>query len=281
MNDPRQITATQNPTSTPTLGPGTLVLMGLTMLAIIWFVIQSRVPARGSFDVNRQELLPSGCVYALVAAGVWLATAIDHRYVRFAVRAMIVIAATALYGLLRDVRPWPQSAADFAGLAVVQSTVFFWAGVPPWCTVWSASTDGQSTSNNQFGIADLVIATTVVALLLSLIDRYSPSIEWWSYWVVSAAISIGGASVTTLIAKAMTTNAILPMLLWLSTSVALAVVGTYMIGTLDSVVDRGQPLMLDVQHFVQFYGRIVWGFWLTFAFIACFARLTAADAQSH
>ncbi len=99
--------------------------------------------------------------------------------------------------------------------------------------------------------------------------------------MVSAAVWIGGAGVTTLIAKGMTSNAILPTLLLLAVSLALAVAGTYAIATVDSVVDRGQPLFRDLQDLVPFYGRIVCGFWLTFAFIACFARVSASEAESQ
>ncbi len=281
MNDPRQIAATQNPTLGPTLGPTSLVLIALTALAVAWFVIQSCIPAVDAIDLHRQEMLPSGCVYALVAAGVWLATAIHYLYARFVARALIVIAATLLFGLLRDARPWPQSAADFSGLAFVQCMIFSWAGVPRWRTVWSADTDGQLAKSKQFGIADLAIATFVIALLLSFIARYSPSVQWWAYWMISAAVWIGGAVVTSLIAKGMTSNAIVPTLFLLGLSLAIAVAGTYAIGTIDSIVDRASPLFPDVQIFFWFYGRIVWGFWLTFAFIACFARISVLGAKSQ
>jgi hypothetical protein len=275
MNDQRQIT----PTRIPILGPVIFVLIGLATVTIVCFVIQSRIPSQGSFDRHRQEMIPAGCVYGLVAAGCWLATAIDHRYARFVIRALIVIAASWLFGQLRDTRPWLQTIADFSGLAIAQCTIFFWLQVPAWRMGRPDSNRQQPISGNQFGIADIAIATLVVALLLALMIRYSPPIQILGYWLMSIAVWTGGAAVTMLLAKGMTSAGTSRTLLMLSLSLIFALSGTYAIGIADSIVDRGQLLLNEVESFAAFYGRIVWGYWITFAFFACFARIQSVNVQ--
>ena len=55
------------------------------------YVVDSRAEQRNYSGYQPSELLPAGCIYGLLAAGCWLATAIDHRYGRLLVRAGMVI----------------------------------------------------------------------------------------------------------------------------------------------------------------------------------------------
>lgn len=276
MNDQRQITQTR----IPILGPVIVGLIGLATVTIVWFVVRSRIPSQGSLDRHPQEMIPAGCVYGLVAAGCWFATAIDHRYARFAIRALIVVAASWLFGQLRDTRPWLQTAADFSGLAIAQCTIFFWLQVPPWRMGRPDSPRQQPIKGNQFGIADIAIATFVIALLLAFMIRYSPAVKpLGGYWLVAIAVWTGGAAVTMLLAKGMTSAGTSRTLLMLVLSLILALVGGYAIGIANSIVDHGQPLRLKVESFAAFYGRIVWGYWITFAFFACFARIQSVNMQ--
>jgi hypothetical protein len=137
---------------------------------------------------------------------------------------------------------------------------------------WLADSDQRLSRRDQFSIADIVIATTVIAVLLSLAIRYSPAIQPVAYWLVLAAAWFGGAAVTTCIAKAMTSKQTLRALLLLSIGLILAYVGTYAIAAADSIVDEGRITAATVRLFASFYVRIVWGYFLTFMIFAGFGR---------
>jgi hypothetical protein len=266
MNNQQQIT--------PTLSLGKLALIGLVTVATVWFVVHSRV-SRGNYSGNEvRELLPAGCIYGLLAAGCWLATVVDHRYGRLVIRALMVVGATTLLGAVREYREWLQTAADFSGLAIIQCALFFWFQVPKWQSSWSANSNQRESRNDQFAIADIVIATTVIALLFSLAIRYSPAIRPAAYWLVLAAAWSGGGVVTTCIAKGMTSKKILRTIVLISIGAALAFVGTYAIAVADSIADEGRVSEASVRIFASFYGRIVWGYLLTFACFASLARIS-------
>ncbi len=266
MNDQRQFT--------PTIGPLKLVLIGLVTVAIVWYVIRSAVPPRNDSGYNESELLPVGCIYGILAAGCWLTSAADHRYGRLVLRAMIVIGASSLLGLVREHRPWFQTAADLAGIAIVQCVFFAWIQVPRWRGSWKATTDRQQMSEDQFAIADIAIATTVIAILFSFAIRYSPEIRPVAYWLVLAAVWIGGSATTTCIAKGMTSKETWRTLVLFAAAISLAFIGTYSVAAIDSIIDEGQISEVGIRNLAAFYGRIVFGYLLTFAFFASLTRIS-------
>lgn len=268
MNDHQQITPKLN----PILGPEKLALITATTIGIIWYVLNSRIPYPSYSDLQLQEMFPAGCVYGLLATGCWLSTAISHRYARLVARILIVCGATLLYSDLRESRIWIQTAADFTGMAIAQSAIFFWFQVPNWRTSWSAYEFERKGKDHQFGIADIVVATSVVAILFSLATHYSPSIQPTPYWIVLSAAWIGGAIVTTCIATGMTTKSTWQAIVSIMFAELLAVLGTYAIAIADSIVDEGSVSYGTVAVFVSYYGRVVAGYVTTFLIFSGFAR---------
>ncbi len=268
MNDQRQIT----PKLTPILGPGKFFLVTLAAIAIVWFVIQSRILSRPHSDLQLREMFPAGCIYGLLATGCWMSTVVSHRYGRLLIRVLLVIAATLLLSVLRESRDWFQTAADFSGITIMQCMLFFWFQVPRWRTSGSIGSNARQGRGDQFGIADIAIVTTVMAILFALAVRYSPSIKPVGYWLVLTATWVGGATVTTCIAAGITSKSIWRALLFLMLALSLAVFGTYGIAIADSIVDEGKVSYETVNRFASYYGRVVWGYLLTFLFFSCFAR---------
>ena len=300
MNPPQQITPTDN----PTIGPVKLALIALATVVIVGLVLQVRVPAsKWSLDLHRVEMLPAGALYGLVAAGCWLATIFDHRFLRLLVRGALMSSVAYLFGLLREDRVWIIIAADLSGLMLVQCAIFFCCQVPDWRFAWpgvtgfkhdlATSQSGNKTlpnpaTKNQFGIADIAIGTFVVAVLMSLVLRYAAPTTRATFWIVESAVWLGGATITMLIAKGMTSANLLTAALLVALSAATAGAGTYAVAIADAVVEAGVDLNGDrnpirwneVEGFVSFYGRIVVGFWSTFTFAACFARIKSAAPKT-
>ena len=185
-----------------------------------------------------------------------------------------MIGAVTLVATIREHRAWFQTAADLSGLAIVQCALFYWFQVPSWRTSWRADAEQPQPRRDQFSIADIAVATTVVALLLALVIRYSPAIRPVTYWSVLAATWFGGAAITTCIAKAMTSKQILKAVALLSTGLVLAYVGTYAIAVADSIVNEGPFNANSVRMFASYYGQIVWGYLLTFVVFAALGRVS-------
>ncbi len=266
MNEQRQIT--------PIIGLGKLALIGLAVLAIGWFVIQSRSSVGDHVVLDRQEMFPTGCVYGLLAIGCWWASAVGHRYARLAIRVLIVATAAVLLGLLREDRAEFQTAADLAGFAIVQSLVFYLFQVPSWHADWGAGPDKPTHNSEQFTIADIAISTTVIAVLLAIAIRYSPSIQPVRYWIVIALAWLGGALVTTCVGLGMTSRSFPRSIALVLLALAIAVAGTYAIAAADSIVDEGKLSYDTIRLFGSFYGRIVAGYVGTFTLLAATARLS-------
>jgi len=261
MNDQRQIS--------PKLGLGKFGIIALIVGAIVCFVYQSRVPTQGNLDLNRSELFPCGCLFGLVAVGCWLATAVNQRYLRLAVRVSIVAGSAFLFGLLRENREWLQTAADLSGVAIMQCVMFYVFQVPGWRTAWSSDSDNNAKHSEQFAIADVAIATAMIAILLSMVIRHSPSIDPVRYWVVLAMAWAGGSIVTTCIARGMTSRSIPKMLAMVTIGLLIALIGTYAIAAADPQVYEGK-ISYDIAR--SFYGRIVAGYVITFTTLSILAR---------
>lgn len=274
MNDAPQITRSL---MVPKLGVTKMIFIALLAAAIGGHIVavQRGVQAAGPRgpDLTIDTMIPVGCLYGLVAAGCWLATAIDNRYLRLTVRAVLVMVATLALGGLRETRVLFQTAADFTGLATVQSLLFFWLRIPAWRLDTPAEPQRQGSRQHQFAIADLVITTTIVAVLLALMIRYSPAVQPLTYWAVGAAAWTGGAVVAWLLARAMLTLSVIRALLLLSIASAVAYGETYAIAAANSIVEQGQLDLRSMQVFAGFYGRIVAGFVGTFAAIAALGRV--------
>jgi hypothetical protein len=264
MNQPPQIT--------PTLGPRKLAVVLCSAVIISGYVrlVQLQSVADHYAGPQLQEMFPAGCVYGLLASLCWISSAVNHRYGRVALRVVVVLAATMLLTQLRESRSVLQTAADLAGLAIVQSIVFLMIGVPRWQTRRSAIA-GSSPRVDQFGIADLVVATTAIAILFSIAVRYSPAIKPAGYWGVLAATWIGGSIVTAMIAAAATSRRPWRAAALVSVGLMIAVGGTYAIAMLDSIIDEGRVDLDTMRGFASFYGRVVWGYLATFTWFALIA----------
>ncbi len=277
MNDHQQITPRPN----PILGPAKLAFITAATIVIFWYVLNSRIADPTDLDLQLQEMFPTGCIYGLLATGCWLSTAIRHRYARLLCRIVFVIAATLLHSDLRESRSWIQTAADFTGMAIAQSAIFFWFQVPAWRTSWSTNEFERAAKGHRFAVADIAVTTLVVAILLAFAIRYSPSSQPSKYWMVLTTAWIGGAIVTSCIASGMTTRSTRQAIGWILFAELLAVLGTYAIAIADSMVDEGKVRNESVAVFVSYYGRVVAGYVTTFLIFSSFARFPSPATQER
>jgi len=258
---------------TPTLGKYKPILIGLFAAAIGGYVATVAARHQGITGLTYGKMLPIGCLYGSVAAGCWLSTAIEHRYLRLIGRSGLVVAATVALGTLRETRPVLQTAADFSGLAIVQSLLFFWFRLPAWRVVQPSEQPRTPARIDQYSIADVIIVTTVVAMILAMALRYSPAIQPIDYWGKLVAIWVGGSLIAYLIARGMLAHPVWKALLWLTLGVALAYAGTYAVAIADSLIDHGRLIDNPIRAFAGYYGRIVVGFVSTFALFAALGRV--------
>lgn len=126
----------------------------------------------------------SGIVFGLATTGCWLTTILQSRFVRWIVRIGIIGSAVLLscqFPTLEKTN-WLRELINFSGLALTQCILFFWIGVPNWKRV--NQDDYEQDTKRQYGIGDIVITTTVVAILLATGIRYAAPIAPLTYWLV-------------------------------------------------------------------------------------------------
>ncbi|MFK8114857.1 MAG: hypothetical protein AB8B91_21830 [Rubripirellula sp.] len=183
--------ATSSKYVTPRFGPwaiGMLCVLGIS----IWLIYRKHQSLAGEELISTEgrftsllalSLWFSGVIYGLASAACWLATVVKDRYLRWLVR---VIAVACLAWLSVDVQTevkgtqWLEESLNLSGVVLLQCILFFWMKVPS----WSAAGRLDQDVSRQFGIGDIVVLTTMVAIVFAMAIRYSTPIEPLRYWSV-------------------------------------------------------------------------------------------------
>lgn len=261
---------------TPTCGPHQIILIGSYTVAIGGYFATVAAGSERIVELTPGRLLLIGCLYGWVAAGCWLATAVESRWLRLVARAGLVIAATWALSALRETRGVFQTAADFTGLALVQSLLFFWFRLPSWRSRRFAADPAVAPPADQYSIADVIIVTTLVAILLALAIRFSPAIDPVSYWLVLISTWIACGLVSYAIARGLLTRRVVRAGWWLLLGIGWGGSGVYAIAAADSMLSQGRLVDQSIRVFAGHYGLILVGFFSTFLLLAALGRLEVA-----
>lgn len=123
-----------------------------------------------------------GAAMGLALGGVWLAGAFRSSRRRFATRFLVAAMYTLVASILTQ-QPWLRHGANIGGLIVAQCIVFFALRIPTWQTRHPESHE-PSIGARQFGVGEVLVLTSCVALLLTIGQRYATPIESRLYWSV-------------------------------------------------------------------------------------------------
>lgn len=187
----------------PRLGRGAIFILGLIFIAAIT-ATAAYLRQVGTTTVVYESLARSqirwlmwltGMSYGLAAGAFWLATILKGRYLRWVVRAATVIVVAAAQQHL-GTEGWLFSLSNLGGLVCCQCMLFHWLGVPNWTTGKRLLTSGEGLRKTQFGIGDIVTATTCIALLLAIAIRFQTAIDPLGYWLVFTLFWINGPLIT-------------------------------------------------------------------------------------
>lgn len=182
---------TQNKYVTPRVG--TLSATGFVIIGLVTWAIHRNfsnqissewTPSNPSYLIHWIWL--SGIIYGLATGACWIATIVQARYWRWVLRTAFVTSLALLRFKLDQVNE-PSLLREFINLGSVclcQSILFFWLRVPNW-EIGNVETD--PTQRSQYGTGDILIITTVVAVLLAFAIRFPPPIDQLSYWPVRIA----------------------------------------------------------------------------------------------
>ena len=141
--------------------------------------------------LSEGNLLPNaiavGGLYGIISGWVWVTSSVEHRLIRLTIRMTLV--GLGSYGILylteNPERIWLKYVTQFGGMVVTQSVLFYFLRIPEWRLGFREAnvvTDPSPGNRAQFDIADVMLVTIAIAVLLGLAIRYRTPIESSDYW---------------------------------------------------------------------------------------------------
>ena len=191
---------------TPRLGRRSASILGILLAAAIGLGAGYATSARRGVRIEAPEsyayfiLLVGlmGISYGLAVGASWMATLISAPYLRWVVRLAVVVLATLAQQSLRT-ESLLRDLTSVGGLVFSQCLIFAWLRIPG----WRSANDGETERERslQFGVGDVLIATTCVALLLAAATRYAPPIDSARYWLVLCAVWVVAPLVAAMVTR--------------------------------------------------------------------------------
>ncbi|MCP4888379.1 hypothetical protein N9D23_11365 [Rubripirellula sp.] len=137
-------------------------------------------------NLNLYSFFLVGLIYGWTAAGSWLLSCIERRYLRWGLQlGLTVVLARILQAMRED--EWMRFFSSLGGLVFSQTIIFHLIGMPRWKISRLADRDSPNLKDEptrQFGIGDILACTTCIAFLLAIMIRYQPSgVGSTSYWL--------------------------------------------------------------------------------------------------
>lgn len=275
---------------TPKLGRRSVVIVALCC-ALVHFLVTKYHNVDGAWGqpwwAIDAAMFAKGCCYGLGLGLCWIATVNINPFVRFILRILLVpLVAVELRQL--GTEDWLFNLSNIGGWLIAQSLWFSMLRVSDWQLVGGRSKLGHAESNadtsRQFGIGDVVIATTSIALLLAVVIRYGPKIDSSAYWLVLLFVWAVGPLIAAAFATAALayqsreTIALLCIgLLLLAGATAGLSVADYTLGGLEKPVSEGKATF---QGILARYGSILVGCSVMFVMVAIAGRMQSNSLQS-
>lgn len=215
----------------------------------------------------------TGMTYGVAAGVCWLTTIVDARYVRWLARAGTVLLLSLVQERL-GMDNWLRSLSNLGGLVCFQCMLFYRLGVPNWVTGEGRLATDTAARKGQFGIGDIVIATTCIAFLLAIAIRYRTPVDPLGYWLVLTLAWLVGPLIAACTALSLMNRQGLSIGL-LAIAVLLAVAGIAGLTAAELLLidsRQGGPTSFTARINASFYGRIIVGYLLTFVLFCIVAR---------
>ena len=221
-----------------------------------------------------------GTCYGTAVCASWVATIVDGRYLRFLSRAIILLAIG--YALQRlGTHGWARYLTNLSGMLLCQVVVFFGLGVPGWRLAKAQRCDSDATTATlarQFGIGDVVVVTTVIALLLAVSARYAAPGDPTVYWSILAVAWLVIPLVAALLAMAALRRRVLEGLSLLVTALLIGLATVIGLSYMDKTsTSATEPL----QEFASLYGSMMGGLACSVVVFGLAGRLQAATGSSR
>jgi hypothetical protein len=269
---------------TPRLGRRSVAIVTLGCMTVFFLIAQYR-NAEPSWVEPQQRLaramLLLGLCYGVASGLCWLATAIENPFARYVVRVILLI-AVAFASNQVGTENWLRNLSNIGGFLIGQSLIFFTLPVPDWepRVVRPGRSSASVGLRRQFGIGDVVIATTSIALLLAIIIRYLTPIESVRYWLVMTLVwGIGPSIAACLGLAALSRNAKAGVGLSLL-GLMLAVGGTVGLALAESKLAVAESKIAGAASSISFgvsmYGLIMLGYFIAVTVIAIAGRIEPA-----
>lgn len=250
------------------------------VIVTLWCVIQFELYLthyfdRGDIDYDWElylKLWLTGATYGVAAGGCWIATAWDHVFARYFVRTLVAaLAALVLTRVGTD--DLLRHLTNLGGLLVFQCILFFLLRLPSW-----QARDGRSstTGDYQFRIADVIVATTSIALLLSAAIRYSAPIESSYYWLVSVVLWGIGPVIACCVFMGWLSRAMRRMSGLIAAAIVMTAATT---GGLSFAVYLANNRLFGVDLILPIYACLMSGFLVSLLIIGMAARLSCSPTS--
>ena len=270
------IDSPSRPNLTPQLGRVSISI--LVLFAIGWFVawrqFHAAMPETGPVaDVRIYCLI--GICYGIAAGSCWLASAIHNRYVRFILRASLVVAFAFVKHTLND-RGMIRNGLDLAGVCYFQLLLLFLMNVPRWEVgrrLGNQDRANQAAGRRQFAIADIVLMTGAFAAILGLAIRFTPPIDAETYWMVLAIAWIVIPAVGASLARSLFSRTRASTIGSAMAAIVFAVLLVYIASAAEARAVTGASGKTSFELYVPFYGGLLGGFFAAFAVIAVAGRV--------
>jgi hypothetical protein len=179
---------------TPSLGRKAMAILGVWLLVNIAIASILRTPD-GELEIGLRfsiNVWLVGVTYGFASGVCWIATIARNTFSRFGIRLFVVAASACLMTLFTD-DSWFFYVSNLCGLLIFQTILVFLLRIPDWeFLAIDPEMDATGQQHHQFQIADVIIATTSIALLLAIGMRYATPIDSLDYWLVVGLIWLVG-----------------------------------------------------------------------------------------
>lgn len=257
----RPTETTASPLIRPVAGSRSLsvVLAVLCVLVIATAVRQDRRAEQS--ESIQQRMFQVGWVYGSLSGLCWIGSA-TGRVRRWAIFVASACVASLLLAATRPLGYPPRGILLYlttsTGLIISQSICFYLFQLP----LWRRSAVPLQPTERQYRIADVLVATTAMAVLLALAQRYSPPIDPLMYWGVMVGIWVWLPVLSGLTAQAALRRRHLAVVAIAATVVGFAAAGAGVLARLevrlnDLGTDRFLPLLGAYLCFAVSYVAVV------------------------
>lgn len=174
-------------------------------------------------SLNLYSFFLVGLIYGWTAAGSWLLSCIERRYLRWGLQlGLAAILARILQAMQED--EWMRFFSSLGGLVFSQTIIFHLIGMPRWKRARLADRDFpdlKAEPTRQFGIGEILAGTTCIAFLLAIMIHYQPGgVGSTSYWLpLLAWLTVAPLSAASMIQAVLGSHRRIEQIAWVLLSI--------------------------------------------------------------